>query len=49
MEKGMFICTNLNFTKECPCEGEVKTGYKVPDSSEGNMHCDFIILDQNDV
>ena len=32
-----------------PLYGYVKAGYKIPDPSEGHMHCDVIVLDRNDV
>ena len=35
---------NINFLREY-----VKTGYKIPDPSEGHMHYDVIVLFQNDV
>ena len=31
------------------CTRTTQAGYKIPDSSEGHMHCDVIILGRNDV
>ena len=39
--------TNKFFHK--PMRGYVKAGYKSLDPSEGNMHCDVIVLGWNDL